>query len=385
MCLSPCFSTARQLRSLFCLPVHLRCRKHRPAFDPSLAAYVWPGPASALASGRAAKAHPDRNLGASSNRSRAWCVITCTVETVGSAFGDHVGTRKRPRRRNAVYGSVKNVRSYSWLAVALAILAAGVFVAVILTPERAQAAVSISRAEISGTQLRIEGQASPNRTITVDGVAMGTSDGSGSSTVARLSGCTVSSSPPPTSTTACTIVPTTFPDGNVGTLNTWFFSTTGCRTSEKPVQFSVVSGQIPPGLKLFTQGVASGGITGTPTTEGLFTFTIQVQDQTGARDTESFSIRINAPRPVEITNQSDALTPGTVGQFYCCGNLFADGGVPGYTWTLRSGQIPPGLQLTASPGRITGTPTTRGTFSFVVRVTDSRGAFAERTFSITVS
>ena len=44
----------------------------------------------------------------------------------------------------------------------------------------AQAAVtSISRAELSGTQLRIEGQASPNRTITVDGVAMGTSDGGG--------------------------------------------------------------------------------------------------------------------------------------------------------------------------------------------------------------
>jgi hypothetical protein len=136
---------------------------------------------------------------------------------------------------------------------------------------------------------------------------------------------------------------------------------------------------------LFTQGVGSGGITGRPTTEGLFTFTIQVQDQTGARDTESFSIRINPPRPLVITNQSDQLADGQVGQFYCCGNLFADGRVPDYTWTLRSGQIPPGLQLTASPGRITGTPTTRGTFSFVVRVTDSRGAFAERTFSITVT
>ena len=86
-----------------------------------------------------------------------------------------------------------------------------------------------------------------------------------------------------------------------------------------------------------------------------------------------------------IPNQSDVLSPATVGQFYCCGNLFADGGVPGYTWTLRSGRLPPGLRLTASPGRITGTPTTRGTFSFVVRATDTRGAFAERTFSITVS
>jgi hypothetical protein len=292
----------------------------------------------------------------------------------------------------------------------LAVVGVLVLIGALLLSSAAQAAVSISRAEISGTQLRIEGQANANRTITVDGVDMGTSDGSGrfrierssftapadctvevndgsaTAATARLSGCTASStSPPPPPPSSCTIVPETFPEGNVGTLNTWFFSTTGCRTSEKPVQFNVVSGQIPPGLKLFTQGVGSGGITGTPTTEGLFNFTIQVQDQTGARDTESFSIRINAPRPVVVTNQSDALTPGTVGEFYCCGNLFADGGVPGYTWTLRSGQLPPGLRLTASPGRITGTPTTRGTFSFVVRVTDSRGAFAERTFSITVT
>ena len=292
----------------------------------------------------------------------------------------------------------------------LALVGVLVLVGVFLVASAAHAAVSISRAELSGTQLRIEGQANANRTITVDGVDMGTSDGSGrfrierssftapadctvevndgsaTAATARLSGCTASStSPPPPPPSSCTIVPETFPEGNVGTLNTWFFSTTGCRTSEKPVQFNVVSGQIPPGLKLFTQGVGSGGITGTPTTEGLFNFTIQVQDQTGARDTESFSIRINAPRPVVVTNQSDALTPGTVGEFYCCGNLFADGGVPGYTWTLRSGQLPPGLRLTASPGRITGTPTTRGTFSFVVRVTDSRGAFAERTFSITVT
>ena len=85
-------------------------------------------------------------------------------------------------------------------------------------------------------------------------------------------------------------------DGDVGTLNTWFFSTSGCRSSQKPVQFNVVAGQIPPGTRLFTQGVSSGGITGTPTTQGLFSFTIRVRDFTGARH-EAFSIRINAPAP----------------------------------------------------------------------------------------
>jgi hypothetical protein len=114
-------------------------------------------------------------------------------------------------------------------------------------------------------------------------------------------------------------------------------------------------------------------------------FTIQVRDATGTKDTESFSITINPPRPLVITKQSDALSPGTVGEFYCCGNLFADGRVPECTWTLVSGELPPGLELPESPGRIADTPTTAGTFTVTVRATDSRGALAERTFSITIS
>jgi hypothetical protein len=183
----------------------------------------------------------------------------------------------------------------------------------------------------------------------------------------------------------CALVPDDLTDGNVGTLNTWFVLTEGCSTSKKPVQFKVVDGRIPPGTTLFTQGVSSGGITGRPTTEGVFAFTLQVRDATGTKDTESYSIAINPPRPLVITNQSDTLSPGTVGEDYCCGNLFADGGVPDYTWSLVSGELPPGLELSASPGRITGTPTTAGTFTFTVRVTDEREAFAERTFSITIS
>ena len=150
------------------------------------------------------------------------------------------------------------------------------------------------------------------------------------------------------------------------------------------MQWSVVTGRIPPGMTLFTQGVSSGGITGRPTTIGVYDFTLRVRDQTGASDTEAFRLTVTASPPVTITNQSSFLTDGVVGQDYCCGNLFADGGTPGYTWTLRSGVLPPGLSLQASPGRITGTPTTAGTFSFLMRATDTKGAFAERSFSITV-
>ena len=91
----------------------------------------------------------------------------------------------------------------------------------LLAASSALAAVQITRAELNGTSVRIEGTALANRTITVNGVPMGTSDSSGrfriesnsfakpadckvsvndgSATPATttLSGCTVGSTPPP--------------------------------------------------------------------------------------------------------------------------------------------------------------------------------------------
>jgi hypothetical protein len=99
------------------------------------------------------------------------------------------------------------------------ILVAAVVLAV-LVPGVGHAAVTVSRAEVNGGNLRIEGTAAANRTITVDGVAMGSSDGAGrfrveragftapadctvdvndgsaTSATATLSGCTVSPPPP---------------------------------------------------------------------------------------------------------------------------------------------------------------------------------------------
>jgi large repetitive protein len=51
----------------------------------------------------------------------------------------------------------------------------------------------------------------------------------------------------------------------------------------------------------------------------------------------------------------------------------AAGGKPPYTWTLVSGALPPGLSL-SSNGRISGTPTTAGSYSYSLKLTDAAGA-----------
>jgi hypothetical protein len=125
--------------------------------------------------------------------------------------------RTDPRRAWA-YGRL-SIRRPQPLKMALSVVAA--LLLLLAMPGVSYAAVSVSRAEISGDRLRIEGTAAANRTITVDGFAMGTSDGGGqfriertgftapadctvdvndgsaAAATARLSGCTVTSPPPP--------------------------------------------------------------------------------------------------------------------------------------------------------------------------------------------
>jgi len=64
--------------------------------------------------------------------------------------------------------------------------------------------------------------------------------------------------------------------------------------------------------------------------------------------------------------------------------LEADGGTDPYTWSITSGQLPTGISLSAS-GDLSGTPTSAGVYSFVVRVTDADNDFDEANLSIIVA
>jgi hypothetical protein len=189
---------------------------------------------------------------------------------------------------------------------------------------------------------------------------------------------------PAAQATTCTIDP---PEGTVtgqvGTELSYFITVTGCASSNKQPSFKVVDGRVPPGTKLFDFAGSSGLINGVPTTAGTYTVTVRVKDETRATDTETFTFEILPAEAPTIT--TEALSSGTVGEFYCCGNLFASGGVQPYTWSVVAGTLPPGLELPKGENTISGTPTTAGTFTFTVRVTDDRDSFSEKEFSITIS
>jgi prepilin-type N-terminal cleavage/methylation domain-containing protein len=147
-----------------------------------------------------------------------------------------------------------------------------------------------------------------------------------------------------------------------------------------PYTWTITSGALPPGLAL-TPG--TGAISGTPTIDGSYNFTIQATDSDNPQRTatKSLTITVNPNKP-KIT--TEFLTYGTVGQSYPSSALSASGGLTSYSWTLAGGSnLPPGLSL-SSAGVISGTPTGPGTFAFTATVTDGRSRVALKTLSIAV-
>jgi uncharacterized protein (TIGR03437 family) len=87
--------------------------------------------------------------------------------------------------------------------------------------------------------------------------------------------------------------------------------------------------------------------------------------------------------PATISITTTSLSNGTV---LTAGSqtLTATGGTPPYTWTLVGGSLPPGLGL-SSAGVLSGTPTTPGSYTFTVKVTDAAGASAVETVTLSVA
>lgn len=94
-----------------------------------------------------------------------------------------------------------------------------------------------------------------------------------------------------------------------------------------------------------------------------------------------------APNPTPAATLQISTPPlpaATMGTNYSA-NLLASGGAPPYTWSVKSGALPIGLQLSAPTGSITGTPTASGSFMFSAQVVDSKAASSSAGFSLSVA
>jgi len=132
---------------------------------------------------------------------------------------------------------------------------------------------------------------------------------------------------------------------------------------------------LPPGLGISPAGIVSG----TPTAAGTAAVRLTVTDSGGRTATVTFTWTVLTP----VTAQAPGNQTSTVGTAITALTLTATGGSGGYTWTDPSRTLPAGLALSPT-GTVTGTPTTAGSATVRLTVTDSGGRTAPPTFTWTV-
>jgi prepilin-type N-terminal cleavage/methylation domain-containing protein len=139
-----------------------------------------------------------------------------------------------------------------------------------------------------------------------------------------------------------------------------------------PVTWSATG--LPPGLSL---DPATPKISGRPTAVGNYPVTVSVKDGFSLVGTAAFTWVINAaPQLVKPANQTS--TAGTAAVLW----ISVSGGTQPLTWSATG--LPPGLSIDPGSGKVSGTPTTVGTNSVAVTVTDRFAVSGSTTFTWTV-
>jgi uncharacterized repeat protein (TIGR01451 family) len=173
-----------------------------------------------------------------------------------------------------------------------------------------------------------------------------------------------------------TLSPEALPNGAQGAFYSQTLTASGGTGS---YFFSLVGGAPPPGLLLSSSGLLSG----TPTADGSYSFTVQATDSSECSGSRGYSVTITPSGACPtITLSPPSLSDGSPGVPYAA-TIRASGGTAPYSFTVLSGALPPGLSLSAG-GSLSGTPTATGTFSFRIRARDASGCLGSRTYTVTM-
>lgn len=144
------------------------------------------------------------------------------------------------------------------------------------------------------------------------------------------------------------------PNGTKGESYSEVLKVIGASSAE----WSLLSGSLPQGLTLSAQGVISG----IPTAEGVYDFTVNAYAGKEISAQKLLRITVDTTSTLPITTLS--LPSGKSGESYYA-ELHST--VSGVTWSIEDGRLPNGLTLNSSNGLISGTPHESGTFTFTVK------------------
>jgi len=180
------------------------------------------------------------------------------------------------------------------------------------------------------------------------------------------------------------------PEATVGTAYSATLVATG---GTAPYVWSIVDGELPPGLELSEDGVVSG----TPEAEFDGDVTVRVEDDEGRIATRELPLFVGSRSGVvcTATGPAQGLVIGAAASGF---TLDASGGKAPYRWSTlksvrladdraeaisRSGEAPPGLEV-AADGTVSGSPSESGSYDWTLRVTDDRDKTASCVVRIAV-
>ena len=170
-------------------------------------------------------------------------------------------------------------------------------------------------------------------------------------------------------------------------INEDYYSYVQVQGNDGTTRWSVVSGTLPPGLSLETSNYEAY-LRGIPNTAGTYTFTLRAVDGRNAYAEHKFTVKIN-DTPYEADDMSITgifATDKAVNEWYDSYAYLQNYASP-TRWLVVNGTLPPGLSLSTgdSYAELRGIPNTPGTYFFTLRANDSRNAYVDRNFSITIT
>ena len=132
--------------------------------------------------------------------------------------------------------------------------------------------------------------------------------------------------------------------------------------SHSPTSYSATG--LPRGLMI---NESNGMISGVPVAIGNSTVVLTAMNSGGSA-TKSIALKIVL---IRLAISDCTLPSGDRALPYAGHTFTASGGVGGNSWSVIDGILPLGMTLNASTGKLAGTPTIAGSFTFVLRVEDA--------------